>query len=92
MSSKNSQKHFTVGIGQFTPWSAQNWHVKESLTKQAPKRKFTVVTGMQWKDGKLVALKPIPDNRRVRRVGGHTLVGPMVISRGRVTFMGMGPV
>jgi hypothetical protein len=76
MSSKNSQKHFTVGIGVYTPWRSQSFHVREALTKQSPARKFKYAVGMKWQDGKLVAMKPLPDNRRVRKLRGRALVKP----------------
>ncbi len=85
MSSRNSQNHFTVGIGQFTPWRHVDPRVRKAQTTNAPKRKFTVVTGMQWQDGKLVAMKPLPDNRRVRKLRGRALRRPGI-------FQGMGPL
>lgn len=63
--SDNSPKHFTIGIGVYTPWRAVDEHVKESLTKQAPPRSCEWKRGV-WKDGELIEGVPKQaDNRRV---------------------------
>lgn len=40
MSTRNQPKQFARGIGQFSPWSRVDKHVRKSLTKQATPRKF----------------------------------------------------
>lgn len=66
MPTHNSPRHFTFGIGVYTPWRAVDDHVKAALTETAPTRAYEWKRG-HWKDGKFVegVLKQ-PDNRRVR--------------------------
>lgn len=85
MSSRNSAKHFTVGIGVYSPWRRIDPRVRKAQTDAAQKRKFRYFVGMKWQDGKLVAMKLLPDSRRVRKLNGRAL-------RRKGIFQGMGPL
>lgn len=85
MSTRNSQKHFTVGIGVYSPWSRINPRVRKAQTDMAKTRKYRCETGVKWQDGKLIALKPSPDLRRVRKLRGRALRKPGI-------FQGFGHV
>lgn len=76
MSTRNSQKHFTIGNGVYSPWGRINPRVRKAQTEAAPKRKYQWATGVKWQDGKLVDLKRSPDLRRVRKLRGRALVRP----------------
>lgn len=66
MSTRNSQKHFSVGIGVYTPWRNMGAAIRESLSTMAPKRAYEWKIGC-WKEGRVVEGKPkTVDNRRIR--------------------------
>lgn len=81
MSTRNSPKHFTAGIGTYSPWRAVNPHVRAAQTAAAPKRKFEYKIGF-WKDGEVVEREPKKvDNRRIRVRGPRGWLRPQPLDK-----------
>ncbi len=74
-------KHFTVGIGVYSPWRTVDPHVRAAQTAAAPKRKFGYKIGY-WNNGRIVESVPKhADDRRIRVRGPYGWLKPKPVSK-----------